>query len=164
MKIAYTMTEGKGDLDLVLHRFAQNCLDQGIKVCGVVQVNSDRADCHRCDMDVLVLPDGPTIRISQNLGKNAEGCRLDPDALETAVAEVAKRLDADADLLVINKFGKHEAGGRGFRDVIGQAIALDVPVLSGVNKLNRDAFDTFTDGIAEFVTPDVDDLAKWLRD
>ena len=81
MKIAYTMTEGKGDLDQVLYRFAKAEMARGTRVVGVVQVNTDREDCPNCDMDVEVLPDGPNIRISQDLGPEARGCRLDADAL-----------------------------------------------------------------------------------
>ncbi|GAA6209327.1 DUF2478 domain-containing protein [Cognatishimia sp. WU-CL00825] len=162
MKLAYTMTEGKGDLDAVLYHFAQAQIKRGLRVGGVVQVNTDRDDCPLCDMDVQVLPDGPTYRISQNLGKEARGCRLDPEALEQSVAEVGARLNADLDLLVLNKFGKHEAGGRGFRDTIGQALALGVPVVCGVNSLNRAALEDFCDGMAEYVAPSSGALEKWL--
>jgi nucleoside-triphosphatase THEP1 len=162
MKIAYTMTEGKGDLDLVLYRFAKAEMARGTKVVGVVQINSDREDCALCDMDVEVLPDGPTIRISQDLGREAKGCRLDPEALETAVSVVGAKLTSEADLLVLNKFGKHEASGRGFRDTIGQAMALGVPVLCGVNALNREAFETFSGGTAEYVAPTPEALSEWF--
>lgn len=162
MKIAYTMTEGKGDLDQVLYRFAKAELARGTNVVGVVQVNTDRDDCPLCDMDVDVLPDGPTIRISQNLGRDARGCRLDPEALELAVIEVGKRLNSEAALLVLNKFGKHEASGRGFRDTIGQAMALGVPVVCGVNALNREAFEAFSEGTATYVEPTPEALADWF--
>ncbi len=163
MKIAYTMTKGKGDLDQVLYHFAHTQIKSGSRVCGVVQVNTDREDCPLCDMDVQVLPDGPTIRISQNLGKDARGCRLDPNALEQSVAEVAQRLSPDVDLLVLNKFGKHEAGGRGFRDTIGQALALGVPVVCGVNELNRQALEEFCDGLAQYVEPNTEALSNWFE-
>lgn len=163
MKIAYTMTKGKGDLDQILYRFAKAQEAQGVHVCGVVQVNSDRPDCRACDMDVDVMPDGPTIRISQDLGPEARGCRLDPAALEQAVAEVQTRLSGDVALLVLNKFGKHEANGRGFRDTIGQAMMLDVPVVCGVNTLNRAAFEEFCGGEAQYVEPTPEALDAWFK-
>lgn len=164
MKIAYTMTKGKGDLDEVLYNFAKSEMAIGTRVVGVVQVNTDRDDCPLCDMDVEVLPDGPTIRISQDLGPNSRGCRLDPDALEQAVSEVGHRLTSDVALLVLNKFGKHEASGRGFRDTIGQAMELGVPVVCGVNELNREAFEAFSQGTAVFVEPNPKALTDWLND
>jgi hypothetical protein len=53
--------------------------------------------------------------------------------------------------MVLNTFGKHETDGRGFRDLIGEALARGVPVLTGVNGLNRAAFDAFTEGAAEIL-------------
>lgn len=162
MKIAYTMTPGKGDLDQVLYKFAQDEMARGTHVVGVVQVNTDRADCPKCDMDVDVLPDGPTIRISQDLGAESSGCRLDPAALEQAVLEVGKRLDDKTALLILNKFGKHEASGRGFRDTIAQAMEMEIPVLCGLNGMNQIAFEDFTDGHAEQVDATPEALAGWF--
>ena len=163
MNLAYTMTDRSGDLDLVLLALSEHLAELGWKTAGIVQVNSDREDCHRCDMDVRVLPHGPTIRISQSLGKEAKGCRLDPAALETAVAAVSADLGDDVDVLIVNKFGKHEAGGRGFRDAIAGAMARGVPVIAGVNPLNKDAFMEFSDGLAVPVPADVQALADWLQ-
>lgn len=140
MKLAYMMGEARGDIDRLLSAIAQDLLAQGMNVVGLVQRNSDRADRGPCDMDVRILPAGPQYRISQTLGAGSRGCRLNPEALEQAVAEVDARLDAGADLLIVNKFGKHEAEGRGFRDVIARALDLGVPVLVGVNALNKPAF------------------------
>ncbi|MEX5726690.1 hypothetical protein Ga0609869_000043 [Rhodovulum iodosum] len=57
-------------------------------------------------------------------------CRLDPAALETAVGLVAAGLSSGADLLIVNKFGKHEAAGRGFRYVVAEAVAMDTSHIS----------------------------------
>ena len=115
MKIAYTMAPGRGDTDLLLFGLAQSLAAKGRKAGGTVQINTE-GQSHACDMDVKVLPDGPTLRISQVLGKASKGCRLDPSALETAVALSARQVEIGVDLLIINKFGKHEAEGRGFSD------------------------------------------------
>jgi nucleoside-triphosphatase THEP1 len=161
MKIAYTMSRGRGDTDLLLGRLADRLLARGCRVSGTVQINTECDADEPCDMDVRVLPDGPVIRISQSLGKDARGCRLDPDALETAVGLVEASLGRDADLLIINKFGKHEADGRGFRSVIGEALARDIPVLVGLNPLNEERFQEFAGGMAEDVRATVEDLERW---
>lgn len=164
VKIAYTMSSSPGDTDEVLARLAARLADRGLRTCGVAQINTANEECqHPCDMDVKVLPDGPVIRISQSLGREAKGCRLNPAALEEAVAVVIRHLADGADVLILNKFGKHEADGRGFRDVIAQALSQEIPVITGVNKQNLEAFITFTDGIAEQVTADVDVLDAWLN-
>lgn len=161
MKIAYTMGAGRGDTDLLLLGIAETLAAKGYRTCGTVQINTER-DGGPCDMDVQVLPRGPTLQISQDLGKASKGCRLDPNALETAVGLVASHLEDGADILIINKFGKHEAEGRGFRTVMAEAISRDIPVLVGVNGLNFDAFQLFTAAQAIKLEPYAHEILEWV--
>jgi len=163
MKIAYTMAQGRGDTDLLLAGVAGSLKELGLRVCGTVQINTEREKDGPCDMDVRVLPDGPVIRISQSLGRGSTGCRLDPSALEQAVGRVAASLAQGADAMIVNKFGKHEAEGRGFREVIAEALLRDIPVVVGVNGLNREAFERFCGGHAAFLPPERDAIAAWVR-
>ena len=64
-----------------------------------------------------------------------------------AVARVGASFGPAVDLLIVNKFGKQEACGAGFRTLIGEAITLGVPVLTCVNALNQEAFDQFSAGL-----------------
>ncbi len=162
MKVAYTMATGRGDTDLLLSHVAWSLRERGYRVRGAVQINSGPDCSGPCDMDLLVLPDGPVSRISQRLGKDAKGCRLDPGALETAVGAVLGSLGTDTDCLIINKFGKHEANGRGFREAIAEALGMDIPVLVGVNRLNLDAFLGFTDGLAIRLEPMEREVMEWV--
>jgi hypothetical protein len=164
MNIAYTMAPGRGDTNLLLDGLARRLTSRGLRAAGTVQIDSTRPDDGPCDMGVRVLPDGPVIRISQSLGAGSTGCRLDPNALETAVGLVTTRLEDGADCLLVNKFGKHEAEGRGFRPVIAEALARDIPVLVGVNALNLGAFETFCGGLAIPLPPDIDHLQAWVED
>ncbi|MGB3555004.1 MAG: DUF2478 domain-containing protein [Jannaschia sp.] len=163
MRLAYTMADVPGALDPLLHDVAMAALGRGLRVAGIVQVNRDRPGCARCDMDAVVLPHGPVIAISQSLGPQARGCRLDADGLETAVAATQARLTDGADLLIVNKFGKQEAAGRGFRPVIAEALAAGVDVLVGVNGLNLGALREFADGIGTQVSSDAGSLAAWIE-
>jgi hypothetical protein len=163
MKLGYVITTERGATDRILSEVATRCIADGVRLAGIVQTNTESAKSHLCDMDVQVLPDGPVFRISQSLGKEARGCRLDPAALEAAVGEVTKSLPTSPDLLIVNKFGKHEADGRGFRDVIGQCLLDGVPVLAGVNGLNLEAFHDYTEGFAEPLEGDVASLVAWVK-
>ena len=162
MALAFVKTVERGLSDRFLRDFAVRLQADGWRLAGVVQTNSDRPGSHHCDMDVRVLPDGPVIRISQVLGEASRGCRLDPAALEQAVALVEAGLELSPDLLIVNKFGKHEAEGRGFRPLIADALSRDIPVLLGVNGLNQDAFEAFSCGYAEEIEADADSLAAWF--
>lgn len=161
MKLGYLLASERGGTDPVLARIAQDLGLRGLRLCGAVQVNTRRPGDRPCDMDLILLPDGPAFRISQDRGAWARGCRLDAHALALAAARVAATLDPGADLLIINKFGKHEAEGRGFRDVIAAAVTLDIPVLVGLGPLNREAFDLFAGGTAVELPADVATLSAW---
>jgi glycosyltransferase involved in cell wall biosynthesis len=162
MRIACIMAEGAGRTDRLLHDFAARAAARGLRLCGTVQVNTDCGSGRPCDMDVRVLPDGPVIRISQSLGAGARGCRLDPQALEQAVAEAEARLAAGADLVIVNKFGKHEAEGRGFRALIAEAVAAGVPVVVGVNGLNAARLAEFLGAEPDRPEPVPEALDAWL--
>ncbi|NOD28761.1 MULTISPECIES: DUF2478 domain-containing protein [Ruegeria] len=163
MHLAYVTTTDRGATDRLLSAVAERLLASGSKLAGVVQTNTECADSSKCDMDLRVLPDGETIRISQSLGTQSRGCRLDPAALEQAVGYVTASLEGAPQLLIINKFGKHESDGRGFRPVIGEALAMDIPVLVGVNGLNEEKFQTFADGAAEALPADLDAIEAWFN-
>jgi len=162
MNIAYTMAADRGNTDLLLGQLAETLAAHGITCCGTVQINTDCPTGH-CDMDVKVLPDGPILRISQNLGSGSKGCRLDPSVLEEAVELVAHRLTTGPDLLIINKFGKHEAEGRGFRTLIADALMRDMPVLVGLNALNLPAFEAFVGAEVTRIEPTGDALFTWCQ-
>jgi hypothetical protein len=164
MHLAYVMTLDRGATDRLLSELADRLQAQGTVLAGIVQTNTECHDDALCDMDVRVLPKGETIRISQSLGPKSRGCRLDPSALEQAVAQVTSSLHGEPlpEVLIVNKFGKHEADGRGMRPVIGEALALGLPVISGVNALNVEAFQAFADGLAVAVEPNVEALLDWL--
>ena len=162
MNLAYTMAPGRGDTDLILFKLATVLAARGLRCCGTVQINSERGDTGPCDMDVRVLPDGPILRISQDLGRASRGCRLDPAALETAVGLVAVSMGQGSDLLIVNKFGKHEAQGRGFRTVIAEALSKGIPVLVGINALNLSAFEEFAEGLATRLPPEPTALESWI--
>lgn len=162
MQIAYTRSPGRGDTDLVLARLVARLSARGFHLVGTVQTNAEQPANGQCDMDIRVLPTGPVIRISQDLGPAARGCRLDPVALETAVGLTESRLSCDVDALIVNKFGKHEAEGRGFRGTIAEALGRGLPVLVGLNELNQDAFHAFSGREATELPPEVDALEAWL--
>lgn len=162
MNLAYTMAPGRGDTDLILFKLATVLAARGLRCCGTVQINSERGDTGPCDMDVRVLPDGPILRISQDLGRASHGCRLDPAALETAVGLVSASMGQGSDLLIVNKFGKHEAQGRGFRTVIAEALSKGIPVLVGINALNLSALEEFAEGLATRLPPEPTALESWI--
>src|SRR5690606_12109306 len=147
MQLAYVSLSGRGATDRFLAGVALAAQAAGLRLAGTVQTNPERQGRARCDMDLCVLPDGPVLRISEDRGNGARGCRLDAGVLEAAVLGTAAALPG-ADLLLVNKFGKQESEGRGFAPLIAEALSRDIPVLCGVNGLNLPAFQGFGEGLA----------------
>jgi hypothetical protein len=163
MKLGYVTVEGRRRTDALIAQVASSLADAGLRLCGTVQTNPERADRTKCDMDLRILPDGPVIRISEDRGDLAQGCRLDFGALAQSVFTVQQRLDG-ADVLIVNKFGKCEAEGHGLCAVIAEALAREIPVLVGVNGLNTAAFEAFAGGVAQRLPPDVSAVVRWLNE
>lgn len=129
----------------------------GWQLAGAVDV----AQVSACtdDMDLRVLGGGPVIRISADLGAGSTGCRLDPGALEGAALAVSRRLPG-ARAVILNKFGKQEVAGRGFRPVIAEALEAGTPVLIAVSSGFVPAFQGFAGDMAEAVRPEA--AGDWL--
>lgn len=161
--LGFIKAEDRGAGDLILTNVATRLIAAGFKVHGAVQSNSERADGDRCDMDIVVLPSGQKKRVSQALGPGSSGCRLNNDALEQAVAGAKEGFTPGADLLIINKFGKQEAGGGGFRDLIGDAVTWGVPVLTCVSHLNYQEFMQFSAGMETQLPADETALLEWVH-
>lgn len=160
MKIAYVTLQGRGRTDELIASVAERLAAKGLRLAGTVQSNRDRPDRKKCDMDLRVLPDGPTVRISEDRGELARGCILDSGALEQTVFEVERRLDG-ADILIVNKFGKRESEGKGLAPVIAEALHRDMPVLVGVNGLNLAAFLAFAGEEIEGLATCPDIVTDW---
>lgn len=163
MRLAHIRSDVPGEMNATLRRLAEARTADGARVVGAVQINRQPAEDQPSDMDLRLLPGGRELRISQSLGPGSSGCRLDPARLEEAVQECATQLAAGADLLIVNKFGSHEADGRGFRDLIGTALAEGVPVVVGVTEGTVGDFLAFAGGIGEELPCDLDSLLAWCR-
>lgn len=162
MKLAYVTLQGRGRTDALIAEVATRLTADGLRLAGTVQSNIERPNRRKCDMDLAVLPDGPVVRISEDRGDLARGCTLDSGALEQTVVAVQQRLDG-AEVLIVNKFGKREAEGRGLVPVIAEALDRGLPVLIGVNGLNLAAFLAFAgDGVTP-LPPDAARVADWCR-
>lgn len=156
-----TLRDGIGQADRLLADTARALQDQGLRLAGAVQDNLDHGPDQACDMDLRILGDGTVIRISQNLGNCAEGCRLDTGALAQAVALAQTVLARGADLVIVNKFGKQESFGRGFREFIALALEAQIPVLLSVPAEQMQAFHDFAGDLAQPVAPDA--ALEWCR-
>lgn len=160
MRIAYVRLQGRGRTDQLIAEVADRLTAEGLRLAGTVQSNHERPNRKKCDMDLRVLPDGPVVRISEDRGEWASGCILDSGALEQTSHEVERRLDG-ADILIVNKFGKREAEGKGLAPVIAEALHRGLPVLVGVNGLNLAVLLSFAEEDIQGLPTNAEAVADW---
>lgn len=149
--------------DALIAQCAAGLVASGYRLGGVVQSNAHRPGRRRCDMYVKDLLGGDEIKISFDRGNEARGCRLDPDAFARIDAWIERAVVERVDLLIINKFGREEAHGRGLRSVIAETLISEIPLVIGVSTRNLCDFLTFVGGSATRLRPDVEAITAWCR-
>jgi nucleoside-triphosphatase THEP1 len=163
MKIAairYGKDEGS-TVDQLLVRLAARLKRDGLRVGGAVQHNENNGD-RRCDAMELEDPaTGGRIRICDSIPETMPACRVDEDALREAVAWSEAALNGGVDILIVNKYGKREAQGRGFHPVIQLAAELGIPVIVGVSHRNITDWELFTDDHAEYLPANYTVILDW---
>jgi hypothetical protein len=141
-------------------RIAERARAAGLRLAGALQKDEPRPGRRRCDMFLSDLASGRRIRISEDRGDLAQGCRLDAGGLTEAAALIERSIrSASPDLVILNKFGKAEAEeGGGLRDAIAAALEADVPVLIGVAESYVPALKDFAGDLCAIAA---DEAAAW---
>lgn len=153
--LAYFCVDERGRADEILCALAGRLRAAGLRLAGVVQTNDEWHPERACDMNLHLLSDPArgAMLISERLGAGATGCRLNAAALEEAAGLVEASLPG-ADLLIVNKFGKREAEGGGFRDAIARAIEAGIPVLTAAGPKDSLGLTAFAGELAERIAPE----------
>lgn len=165
MKVAAVVYKGGGShaVDAMLRAVAAELKGAGVRIVGAIQINEESAETPCAKMVLEEITSGRTFDISTCKMPGDEGCTLDPPALEDVVGLVQSSLEGGADLILINRFGKQEVAGAGFRSVIEAAVAHDVPVVVAVNDVHLSHWMDFTGGDAERLEPDRGRIAAWCQ-
>lgn len=164
IRLAAIRHSGGKQIDSLIGSLAHQLRDDGVRVGGAIQANVVRAQACHCDMELEELTSGRIISISQQLGVESRGCRLNDRALEQVVALVDASLRDGLEILILNKFGKQEADGRGLRNTIAQAAAEGIPVLVGLNEAHAAAWHQFCGGEGTILEADRAAITRWLRE
>src|ERR1700754_2867095 len=157
--LAALVYDDQQDPDAVLRDFANDTNAQGFRVVGMVQAGQ----CADSSLSAVLVHNGETLLLAQDFDPAASGCRLDLGRLENAGARVAEALAAGADLLIINRFGKRERGGKGLSHLIGRALDADIPVVIAVSRQSFADWIKFAGGMTVKLACDRPALDEWWR-
>lgn len=164
LKVAAVLCPRGVDVDALLAQVAGVLVAEGRLIAGVTQRSVALKDSSRSVLHVSDLSDGGLLRITQDLGEGATGCRLDAGALAAAAGGLMARLETPVDALILNRFGKAEAEGHGLRGVAEQAVARGIPVLVGLREGHRADWEIFSAGVATLLPAEPAAVLDWLRD
>jgi len=143
-RFAAVIYRPEDDIDTMLTRFALERRRAGERLGGIVQVNDKNEAGRQVGMNALDLMTDRTISLCQALGSGAMACKLDAGGLAEAAIAINEAIAADVDLIVINKFSKQEAAGRGLRAEFADAILSGIPLLTAVPEKCFETWVAFT--------------------
>jgi nucleoside-triphosphatase THEP1 len=145
------------DPDAVLRDFAADLNARGLRAVGMVQAGQ----CADSSLSAVLVHSGEKLLLAQDFDPAARGCRLDLRRLQNAGARVGEALEAGADLLVVNRFGKRERDGKGLAYLIERALDADIPVVIAVSDKSFADWITFARGMSVKLACDRHALDVW---
>jgi hypothetical protein len=106
---------------------------------------------------------GRRVRIFEDRGPQAQGCRLDTGGLSVAAGWLREAVEARPDVLFVNRFGRHEGEGRGLREEIGMAVAAGIPIVIAVKRPYLKAWRAFAGEGFATAPLDAAQIEGWCR-
>ena len=79
-----------------------------------------------------MLPGAQVVNLSHHPGDDTQDCHIDDERLATIGRAIEAAIDEGGDLVIVNRFGKLEASGRGLIRLIKRAVDADIPVITAV--------------------------------
>jgi hypothetical protein len=149
--------------DDLLETVVRALQEEGSIVAGFIQRKGRMELSGHAEMLLEEISSGRRLCISQPLGKDSRGCRLNPQAVADIAGPLLGAIESKPDLLVLNRFGKGESEGQGFRSVLEKAFLLGIPVLTSVKQTYADAWEAFAGDCSTSLRPSLDSVLGWGR-
>ena len=163
VRLAAIAYEAGFPIDELLWRVAERLRAQGVVLAGALQENVGGLPGQCSAMRLVDLTSQRRVGISQDLGTQSEGCRLDARGLSEIGALLDRPVETNTQVLMLNRFGKAEAEGGGLRSVFARAIDAGVPILTAVRPPYLEAWAQFHGGLANELPADVDAVLAWCN-
>lgn len=159
-----------GDREVIqslLMAAAERFRASGVHVIGSVE-HIPPGIAHKA-VTLVDLVSGDQHPLHQDLGAGAAGCSLNPEGLANACAQVeaaiARRLSqggtAADTVVILSKFGREEAEGRGFTTAFYAAISGGLSVLTSLSPKVKGEWEGFVGDMAQVVRSDLGEVDAW---
>jgi hypothetical protein len=131
------------------------------RVVGVVAETHGLAD-RACSAGFLRnIYTGERFSIFQDFGPGSRTCHLDERGVLAATEAVQRDISAGCDLVVLSKFGKLEASGRGLLNAFNAAIDANIPVLTSVSPACEQTWAKFAGSSFVVLAADLGQIDEW---
>jgi nucleoside-triphosphatase THEP1 len=156
--IAVVAGEGES-VQSLFAAMARKWQSDGLRVAGLVAEPHALPD-RSCTAGILRnVASGEPFAMYLETAPAGTSCHLDADHVEAACTSILDQL-RDADIVVLSKFGKLEAQGKGLWPAFRASLEAGKPVLTSVSAKHRDAWQAFAPE-ADLVDADEAALSAW---
>jgi nucleoside-triphosphatase THEP1 len=159
--VAGVAYDGGFDIDAVLSTAVDLMRSSGVRVGGLLQRFGEQLPGGKRSMFVEELSSGERIRLDLPRGPEASGCVLDPDGLNRAACALRDAIAQRPDVLMVNRFGKQEAEGRGMRAELAEAVSSGLRTVIAVPQSLLGDWEKFLGEPAYLLKPDPTAIANW---
>jgi hypothetical protein len=134
---------------------------RSVRLRGLVAEDHGLAD-RACNAGFLRnVASGERFSIFQDLGPGSSACHLDGAGALTAADAVRRDIEAGCDLVLLNKFGKLEADGRGLFGAFQAALEAHIPLLTSVSAAFEEPWKRFVRQSFAVLPADMDKINLW---
>lgn len=146
----------------LLHAFVARW-QPSTRIAGVIEDGHGHDDQVCGAAYLLSIASGARYPMFQDLGQGSSACRIDPAGVVLAGEAVRRDIAAGCDLVVLNRFGKLEAGREGLMSAFAAAVEAGVPVLTSVSPAFQEAWERFADPLFVMLPADPDAIEAWWQ-
>jgi len=149
----------------VMKAFVAALKADGINVHGILQEVPKELDPANagCGVDAIDIKTGDHVALVRPTQYELDNkiCSLDLSRLAEASMSLRRALDEHADIVVVEKFGKHEKDGGGLSDELLAVMAEGIPTVVTVPKVEEESWGRFCGGLGDLLQCDLDDVLAW---
>jgi len=153
----------RGNPDRLLLDFTEDLRRSGVRTAGLVQLDNWTGQSGDREVRTVVLSSGEVVPLAHDRNLGATGCGLDCGQLASIAKLIEAAIHEGADLVVINRFGKLEAKGKGLIELIQQAAEADLPVLIAVPEHRFEGWIKYSAGMSVRLPCRRAALDRWWR-
>lgn len=159
---ALVYADDQHGLDGLLVCAARRLQHAGWQVGGLACERSRYANGNR-RMDLVDLRSGERFELSQDLGRASAACSMNVQALVRAGGALRRAVEDGVDLVLVNRFGRAEAGGRGLVPEFAACAQAAIPLVTTVAARRHAGWCRFTGGGHVELPADEQAILRWCR-